>query len=134
MNRCTGHCCENFTLPYTPMELKHRAKRLKVGDKYFHEDHTQVAEMVIFLGTYASGTDRRGRKKIKGTKLYYGKSIHHYTCKHYNRETRNCMNYENRPAMCRNYPDGHKCNYRGCTLKQDIQEEEKLQKVEECSK
>jgi Fe-S-cluster containining protein len=26
-----------------------------------------------------------------------------------------CRNYENRPNMCRSYPDGGECNYRGCT-------------------
>ena len=40
-----------------------------------------------------------------------------YSCKHWNRETRNCMDYENRPSMCRRFPYGTPCPYiaKGCT-------------------
>lgn len=38
-----------------------------------------------------------------------------YTCVHFDRVGRRCMNYEGRPRMCRQYPYGHSCLYKGCT-------------------
>lgn len=48
-----------------------------------------------------------------------------FTCKHYNKETKNCMNYDNRPGMCRNH--GHSnCPYKNCTLNKCV--DDKIQK------
>lgn len=38
-----------------------------------------------------------------------------YTCKHYDKETTLCTQYENRPPVCRNF--GACCEYKGCGFK-----------------
>ena len=48
---------------------------------------------------------------------------HWYTCKHYDKVSGNCTDYENRPKMCSDYPYGGKCKYKGCTMKPNCAEE-----------
>jgi Fe-S-cluster containining protein len=43
-----------------------------------------------------------------------------YTCRHWDTETRLCTQYENRPALCRNYPYRGSCNHEGCTYRMGI--------------
>ena len=38
--------------------------------------------------------------------------IYHYRCKHHNKNTKDCDIYEERPMMCRTFPDGGFCGYR----------------------
>lgn len=40
---------------------------------------------------------------------------HWYGCRHIQLNG-DCGNYENRPSMCRSYPDGRACNFEGCTM------------------
>lgn len=42
----------------------------------------------------------------------------YYTCRHLNTETGDCMNYEGRPDMCRDYPYGEACTFKECTSEQ----------------
>jgi Fe-S-cluster containining protein len=67
-------------------------------------DFRQVAEMVIYQRPHESGEG------------------YMYTCKHFDEETNNCTNYENRPRMCRDYPYGGVCSYEGCTMSKEEQE------------
>jgi len=40
-----------------------------------------------------------------------------YTCRFWNRETKMCNIYEDRPQMCRDFPaEGQKCGWEGCTF------------------
>lgn len=43
-------------------------------------------------------------QKLKDMLIVLQENPPHYTCIHFNTETRLCMDYENRPDMCRNYP------------------------------
>ncbi len=133
VGRCTGHCCEDFTLPVSPMQFKWWAKLIKLGKRvgmmkhtpfrkwlgelydsnrgYFStlepDDVAKIADMVQFK--YASKTCK-GNPGRKIPNLLY-----HYTCKHYDKKSGNCMNYEDRPGMCRAYPNVGECSYKGCT-------------------
>lgn len=92
---CNGRCCEYFQINLSPEQLKQRASIAAGGD------YEKVASMVIPLFAAHTGS----------TTWFYG-------CKHYNKETRKCMDYENRPKMCRNYPDGMQCGHsKSCTEK-----------------
>lgn len=100
MDRCTGHCCEHFSLPWDYKELKRRAKSMP-DDKQLN----QVAEMVIPLG-FIENPDQI---------LHPDHKHHAYTCKNYDKEVRSCTAYETRPKMCSDYPYGNSCNYKTCT-------------------
>lgn len=132
MSRCTGHCCEKFSLPLSPMELQHAAKKQAKGwpARFSNPDMGKVAEMVIPLGTHYRGTPHanvRGRKREKNapwdTRAKQAREWW-YTCKYYDPETRNCTNYENRPSICREFPGSGTCKYRGCTYKEQCQSAE----------
>lgn len=101
MIRCTGHCCKSFCLPFDPMQLKFQAKLAKLGKCKFNiPDMLKVADMVIYQRPNPKGGYR-------------------YTCKYFDKESGNCCNYENRPNMCKDYPYGKQCTYKGCTMKEN---------------
>lgn len=111
----TALCCRNFTLPYSPEEIKerylecldafekndsHGAKRIK--------DILLVYPMLVYLGFYSVSGSELGGKSGEVT-------AHRYTCKHLDREKGVCTIYDIRPHLCRSYPDpkGH-CEYLNC--------------------
>ena len=97
---CSGRCCEYFTMGLSPSEIKRRA------EKNPNSDFAKYQDMLI--------------------PLYYEKNCgstgsHFYTCKYYNKETRRCTNYANRPNMCSAYPNGMKCGHsKICQEKGDL--------------
>lgn len=109
MSRCTGHCCERFTLPYDydTMQARLADSRLETPKEPVITDIEIIAPMIIPLGEEhwdpATGNDLDGR------------TIHHYTCKNFNKSTGDCGIYEKRPQMCRDYPYDRPCHYNGCT-------------------
>lgn len=122
-SRCTGHCCEAFVLPVGPEELKDLYRAYKSGPRTsftmageeYHQrlinDIDLIAPMVTYLGlgTIPNASIDPGR---------VGRIMHTYTCKHFDRTTRNCTIYDIRPQMCRDYPSygvGTRCNYNACT-------------------
>lgn len=125
-DRCTGHCCRDFTLPYTSIkemkevaekqrldvikEMKHEkdiAKRNKLALGHLRSDLNLVPDMLIELGGMEFDCN--------GNLITH--TIYHYTCKHLDEETGDCKNYKYRPRMCREYPYGRECQYKGCTRK-----------------
>lgn len=108
MNRCTGHCCETFFLPYSVEELRSFDWWRKGGQ------HRQVGGMALLLApmTAAGGTrldGHVGRCAERSADGWY------YTCDNHDRETGNCRIYGDRPRMCASYPYGRRCRYPGCT-------------------
>lgn len=93
-DRCTGRCCRDFIIRRSPEEIQEQAR---TAEPRWKKEFTKIAEMVIPL------PHRNG---------FY--SEYHYTCKHYDANTNNCMDYENRPEMCRNYPYGDPCGFDEC--------------------
>lgn len=100
-SRCTGHCCRRFSLPLTIEEIQIenekaliwvQAGRTGARPRFDPEEIQKVASMVI-------PTD----------------DPYLFNCKHHNAETGDCMNYENRPELCRDYPYGRACNFAACT-------------------
>lgn len=123
--RCTGHCCEAFTLPFPPEHLRelyimsrdHLEGRVHLrmnDDLQLHEprlieDIHLIYPMVSYLGhipTPMAGVEPPSNPEARA---------HYYTCKHFDRVSRNCTIYEIRPGMCRSYPYSSDCNYAACT-------------------
>lgn len=116
-DRCTGHCCEMFFLPYSPEELAQRAPRIIDG-------HV-IADMVMLVGTTAALEPVRDLLFHPLDWSSVQPPGYLYTCKHFDRETRNCMIYERRPQMCRDHPHYNRqdvCDHLACTwtLKADV--------------
>ncbi len=126
INRCTGHCCRSFYLPFSPKELREAYDRWYASqtgypvhktttepkDQRLYQDIHLVAPMVEHLGKF--------RKNPLGTVNDdgFGKERrHYYRCKLFDPKAKRCTIYEIRLRMCREYPYGNKCNYRGCTWK-----------------
>jgi len=96
-DRCTGHCCRCFSLPYGPDELATRKARIKDGE--------QIVAMVRYLGrTVPPGMPHQRNESS---------SDHYYTCTNL-LANGDCGIYETRPGMCRNFPDDGPCPYPQC--------------------
>ena len=120
MSRCTGHCCQTFTLPLGPDELMDIYRRWadpmrKDGqgfpDRTLSDIHL-IAPMVTYLGFFLE-------PPVKVVNTVVPHAAHYYSCKHFNREKKICTIYEDRPGMCRDYPYGRKCNYAECTWSEE---------------
>ncbi|HEX2868669.1 MAG TPA: YkgJ family cysteine cluster protein [Ignavibacteriales bacterium] len=135
IQRCKGHCCRAFTLGYTPEQLQSKFQeeirqmrramkfykdRRKLIKDYLDRDIYKVYHMVEYIGSFAFD--------VSGNLLR--EEVQWYTCKHFNKETGDCMNYERRPEMCKGFPYwGHyssdrmvSCPYRECEMKVKILE------------
>lgn len=112
--RCSGHCCESFTMPQSPERIwemyKDWQSRGGASGRLWPQlnDIHIIAPMLIYLGMVDVDP-------ADGMKL--AEPIHRYTCKHYDKETNGCSIYEFRPQMCRDYPYGSRCRYEGCTMR-----------------
>lgn len=125
-DRCTGHCCREFWLGFSPEELMgayHRWQQGGRGERATMSGTSQerelaeihlIAPMVIHLG-YTDQDPRRVNPTdadLKGEKI----KGHRYRCKHWDSKTGDCTIYDIRPVMCRDYPGrGKGCNYAACT-------------------
>lgn len=94
MSRCTGHCCEAFPLPFGLLEADEFLSRV--------QDGAFIRDMIIYVGPRPL-TDPEMR-------------THLWTCRHFDRTTRNCGAYDQRPHMRSDYPYNHPCLVDGCTL------------------
>lgn len=101
-DRCAGDCCRRFSLPFSPRELRRRADKLVDGE--------QVRDMVIYLGR-----QRPGKMHIDWPEKHAKDKRHYYTCKNLSADGTSCTIYETRPQVCRSFPNGTQCPYKGCT-------------------
>jgi Fe-S-cluster containining protein len=139
-NRCTGHCCERFNLSTRYAELMSMRLAVDNGNYsggFLKSEIIKISDMIIPLGK--SYLDHNVEPMIAadigpGTFdiVNIGEIVVHetewFTCKHYDKNSKNCMNYENRPIMCQK----HGCNgcaYKACTLKNKNEEEVKLKEL-----
>ncbi len=127
LGRCTGHCCEKLTIPYSPDELwaaYHRWQKGQVKSVSMNQSESSpllmeihlIAPMLEYLGQFdqppmdivnPSDAALLGRSSANPN--------HYYRCKHFDPKKKICTIYEHRPVMCREYPYGDPCKYRDCT-------------------
>lgn len=75
-----------------------------------HKDDALIARMVLYKGKY-----RAPNSNFPGEP-----EAHHYTCRYFDRETRDCTIYEQRPDMCRDHPYNRPCTFKGCELTPEL--------------
>lgn len=129
-SRCTGHCCRKFSIGVSPGLAPSDLHNIHLNNGIFPEtgkpilDFDKIYNMLIYIGTI-----KKNSEEFKRLHASYAKPPkdpegfnHYYTCKHLNNETGDCMNYENRPSMCRMHPTygefGRFCDYADCTWDQ----------------
>jgi Fe-S-cluster containining protein len=92
--RCTGHCCRCFSTDFSYEEAQADFLVWKKNPAESKLPNIEiVAPMLIPLG------------KIRGQEIF--------TCKHLGKDG-NCMIYETRPQICRDFPGPTPCTYRNC--------------------
>lgn len=100
---CPGYCCAAFYLPTTYAQMQDKKKRLRDGD--------QIAGMIVPL-TPKEARERHERFGGGGAEQFKWKYRgHHFTCKHWDEETKLCTIYPDRPDMCRDFPYGDPCPF-----------------------
>lgn len=103
---CPGYCCAAFYWPRTITEQRRRAAETYDGE--------QIADMLVRL-TPKQARERYEKFSGKQSGLHYSWKHrgHYFTCKNWDEDTRLCKIYEDRPAMCRDFPYGTECPH-GC--------------------
>ena len=100
---CDGQCCAVFSMSQAQTMFRAKGK-LRAEAEY-------ALDMLIPL-TRRQALARTRRLGYPDPPKY-PPEYNLFTCKHWDEETRLCGDYENRPAMCRDYPYGRTCD-RGC--------------------
>ncbi len=147
MSRCTGHCCQSFTLPWCdgPRDLERKkadlAEKMKKPLEGFEtgeddKDAAYIYDMLIHLGKgeefvlktierelprnrkWLSELSAEDRAAAEERMSKANENQSWWTCRHYDKESGNCSDYENRPSMCRKYPNGSGCVFADCTSDQ----------------
>ena len=97
-DRCTGHCCREFYLPFSNQEVADYAAGVNLPPNEI-TDIGFMARNAVFIGKGPDGSN-------------------YFTCRMYDSATGNCGAYERRPRVCSGYPSytkGDKCSNKGCT-------------------
>lgn len=101
--RCSGHCCQHFTLPWPDDQLPNILWAHKAGAVAWQDpEWLFIVNMTVPIHQHDP--------------LYRFT----YTCRHFDQPSGNCTIYDDRPEMCRNYPYGRRCEDPDCTLVQLI--------------
>jgi Fe-S-cluster containining protein len=108
-DRCTGHCCQSFFLPNPPSYYATAAKNWKPP---FLIDAEKISSMIVLV---AIDIKRYVIPVEPGEGPQWGADGYRYDCKHFDAESGNCTDYENRPRMCVEYPYGRACANPECT-------------------
>lgn len=141
-SRCVGHCCKDFTLPFSPIQVERWKKRLAKGAKpesvatyeetrnpydfrlkkrgeysfkYYdleRNDIPYILDMLIFLRT-----DTQDNATGDGYRGHlYRSRMYHYTCKHF--DGKDCTAYEKRPSVCQRHgTNDQRCRYAKCAMR-----------------
>ena len=133
-DRCMGACCEDIGLFISPDQLKKSYDRWKSvestnarlvsmnpsPEQTIYSDIHLIYPMLTFKKEnykHPANPHRRTTDKV-----------YHYTCKHYDSKKRACSIYEDRPQMCRTYPDGGFCTNPKCQWKEQVKGRAECQK------
>lgn len=104
-DRCTGRCCWDFRLPFTPASLhaaaeRERARRAAAPPPEpgaaVEAPFTEIEQIASMVVPFRPAPDE--------------KNAYHFRCVHAE-EDGDCANYERRPDMCRNFPYGRACPF-----------------------
>lgn len=126
-DRCTGHCCQRFFLPYSPTELTDIARKVVAREVFTRawmaalppldlNDRSTWETPPVPIPDELQGPNIEDIVQIAGMVEFLGMEDggHYYRCTNL-REDGNCGVYSQRPRMCRAYPYGKACGFEACT-------------------
>ncbi len=128
-NRCTGHCCRRFVLPFSLEKMREKLKTLHEASSLsdlqaaYIADLAQVIDMVIPLPEPTFDECRDLSAPGAEVSDPAGTAGLWFTCRNLDTDTGDCNVYETRPKMCRDYPYGAQCTFKGCTRPRDVRKE-----------
>jgi Fe-S-cluster containining protein len=120
---CKGFCCDDIGLSISPDDLQ-------ISYHKWADDEPVAKGIELKM---SSNSIVKGIGKLIGIHLVYpmlvfthkdnihpdgdtitekDNVVYHYYCKHHNKETGDCDIYEERPMICRTFPDNKFCGYR----------------------
>lgn len=105
MSRCTGACCAAFPLSVSHERLWNRWPWIEDGDL--------ILAMVLPVALGAADAARAAAGAVPIPES--GVDEQHYMCVHFDSRAGRCKAYEERPAMCREYPYERTCEHCGAT-------------------
>lgn len=125
MTECNGcgACCDPFVTVYGPFDLVRLARSMDDTEARFFREH---------LTPYRRRDGRTMTPWNSGWSEFVIDghpqliAAHYYKCDNYEPETRRCMDYDNRPDVCRGFPwygdgpDDHKVLPPTCSFNADI--------------
>jgi Fe-S-cluster containining protein len=125
MTECNGcgACCDPFATIYSPFDLVRLAHNVDPDELVFYRER---------LTPYRRADGRRMTPWNSGWSEFVidGQvqlvATHYYKCANYDHETRRCLDYDNRPDVCRGFPwydgkpDDHKVLPPTCSFNEDI--------------
>ncbi len=106
VTKCKAMCCQDFVLPFAPEYFD------SLNEGNASKEYLKVKSMIEYLGYYDINKDIIKSKFVKSKE--YG-NAHHYKCKLQDPLTGLCTDYDNRPDMCKRFPNGDPCPYKGCS-------------------
>lgn len=115
-SRCTGHCCAVVDLPVPLSKIKSARPiqdmpgRSMIKVRGTGGFHVATRDVRIFRKSLKPiHTCLEKPRTLEGLAATY-----HFACSHWTGH--DCAIYEDRPDICRDYPEPSGCEYRGCTL------------------
>ncbi len=117
-SQCKGFCCEDIGLSVSPEEIRNSyqqwTRRAEEGNRDASMSFGTSKNVVyydIFL-TYPMLVHLHSDNIHPDGEIKTDQKVHHYRCKHHDQRTNKCSIYEERPMMCRTFPDNGFCGYR----------------------
>jgi len=105
-DKCMGHCCMDVGLFNSPDELESLYQRCL----YSTRKPLNIDLTYPMLTFYKKDRCHPSLGDVSA-------DVYHYTCKHFDSETKLCTIYDIRPQMCRDYPENNKCDNPKCEWK-----------------
>ena len=93
-SRCPAYCCSYPHVAVTKRDLRRIAKRFGIAPDEAHRRFT-----------------KQGQKKNERSLRHRWDEIFGSTCRFLDRELRQCTIYDDRPAICRQFPGSGRCGY-----------------------
>ncbi len=110
VDSCTGKCCAVFTIPSEAVMQKAIKGDLFFLDMLIELLPEEIGPRLRSLGFAGEGEFPDSYGAEARERLGWWTVWRAFTCRHWNEATRLCGAYEERPGMCRTFPDGKPCH------------------------
>ena len=105
MTECNGcgACCDPFVMVYSPLQVRSLALQMDPDELAFYREHLTPIRRADGRRMVLDWSPTGFSEMILDGELILLPAFY-YRCDRFDRETRQCTDYENRPDVCRGYP------------------------------